>query len=377
MRLLTHIAAIIPAAGLSSRMKDFKPLLPLGHTNILVSSISLFQTCGIKDIFVITGHRSEEIEKIALAHHAVPIYNPGFREGMFSSILTGIRHLKQKCEAFFILPVDMPIIRPYTVKEILAAYKTGKGEIIYPFFDGKRGHPPLISSKYIPKILDWKQDGGLRACLKQFEGHAGHVTVCDEGIHMDADTPEDYRKIVKKTETRDMPATRECLCLLKQIRKLDAAIVDHCIKTAETAALICKSLDMTSAGINSELVIKAALLHDMARNGRNHARLGSEILKGMGFENIADIIRDHMDIITRPDHPLDEKEIVYFADKLTVNNTVEADFENRFKEKLKAHAGNIEAENAIKKRLTAAKIIHHKIEHATGKIISDILKTID
>lgn len=375
MRLLTHITAIIPAAGLSSRMKDFKPLLPLGNRNILVSSISLFQTCGIQDIFVITGHRSDEIEKIIRAQDAVPIYNPGFREGMFSSILTGVRHLKPECEAFFILPADMPVVRPYTVKEILAAYKNGRGEIIYPFFDGKRGHPPLISCKYVPKILSWEQDGGLRACLKQFEDHAGHVMVCDEGIHMDADTPGEYRQIVRNLQTRDMPTTRECLCLLKQIRKLDAAIVDHCIKTAETAALICQSLKKTPAGINSELVIKAALLHDMARNDRNHARLGSEILRGMGFGNIADIIRDHMDITTLPDHPLNEKEIVYFADKLTVNNTVVPDFEKRFKEKLKTHAGNIQAENAIKKRLTAAKMIHDKIEYAAGKTISAILRT--
>jgi len=377
MNIQVKITAIILAAGLSSRMKEFKPLLPLGDTTILASTLSLFQTCGITNILVITGHRYQEMKAIIRAHRAIPLHNPNFMEGMFSSVLTGIGQLHPECDAFFILPTDMPIVRPHTVREILTAYKTGKGKIIYPFYDGKRGHPPLISCEYIPKILSWKQDGGLRACLKQFEDTSYNVVVCDEGIHMDADTPEEYQKIVNKLQTLDIPTTPECLYLLKQIRNLDATIVDHCMKTAETAALICNSLEMTSPAINSELVIKAALLHDMARNGRNHAGIGSEILRGMGFGNIADIIQDHMDITTLPDQPLNEKEIVYFADKLTVDNTVETDFEKRFKAKLQAHTGDLSAEKAIKKRLVAAKIIHDKIERAAGKKISDILQIID
>jgi HD superfamily phosphohydrolase YqeK len=255
------------------------------------------------------------------------------------------------------------------------AYENGKGKIIYPFFEGQCGHPPLISCEYVPDILAWNRDGGLQACLKQFEGRSCNIMVCDEGIHMDADTPEDYRNLLSRTP--DIPSTKECLCLLKHIRRLDEAIVRHCLKTAETAALICQALDRTSFTIHSDRVIRAALLHDMARNGRNHARLGSIILRDMGLGDIADIIRDHMDIITRPDIPLNETEIVYFADKITVNNTVEIDFENRFKKKLHAHTGDPAAVTAIKSRLRAAIIIRDKIEQATGRNISNIIDSND
>lgn len=373
MRPLNHITAILPAAGLSSRMKDFKPLLPLGNTTLLASSIRLFQHCGIRDIRVITGHRSEDIKPIIQEMGAVPIHNPNYLEGMFSTVLTGIRQLQSECEAFFMLPADIPMVRPHTVKEILRAYENGKGKIIYPFFDGQCGHPPLISCEYVPDILAWNRDGGLQACLKQFEGRSYNIMVCDEAIHMDADTPEDYQNLLKKGKTPDIPSTKECLCLLRHIRRLDEAIVRHCIKTAETAALICRSLDRASLAIHSDRVITAALLHDMARNGRNHARLGSKILRDMGFGDIADIIQDHMDIITRPDLTLNEKEIVYFADKITVNDTVEIHFEKRFEKKRQAHTGDPAALSAIKNRLKAAKIIREKIEQASGRNISDIL----
>jgi CTP:molybdopterin cytidylyltransferase MocA len=375
MRPLNHITAIIPAAGLSSRMKAFKPLLPLGNTTLLASTIQVFQHCGIRDIRVITGHRSEDIKPLIQEMGAVPIHNPDFMEGMFSTVLTGIRQLQPECEAFFMLPADIPMVRPHTVREILKAYQSGKGKIIYPFFEGQCGHPPLISCEYVPDILAWNRDGGLQACLKQFEGRSCNIMVCDEGIHMDADTPEDYQNLLSRTP--DIPSTKECLCLLKHIRRLDEAIVRHCLKTAETAALICQALDRTSFTIHSDRVIRAALLHDMARNGRNHARLGSIILRDMGLGDIADIIRDHMDIITRPDIPLNETEIVYFADKITVNNTVEIDFENRFKKKLHAHTGDPAAVTAIKSRLRAAIIIRDKIEQATGRNISNIIDSND
>jgi len=358
-------------------MKAFKPLLPLGNTTLLASSIRLFQHCGIRDIRVITGYRSEDITPLIQEMGAVPMHNPDFMEGMFSTVLTGIRQLQPECEAFFMLPADIPMVRPHTVKEILRAYENGKGKIIYPFFEGQCGHPPLISCEYVPDILAWNRDGGLQACLKQFEDRSYNIMVCDEAIHMDADTPEDYQNLLKKGQTPDIPSTKECLCLLKHIRRLDDDIVRHCIKTAETAALICRSLDRDSLAIHSNQVIKAALLHDMARNGRNHARLGSKILRDMGFEDIADIIQDHMDIITRPDLPLNETEIVYFADKITVNDTMEIDFENRFKKKLQAHAGDPAAVNAIKNRLRAAKIIRDKIEKTTGRTISNILSPCD
>jgi CTP:molybdopterin cytidylyltransferase MocA/HD superfamily phosphohydrolase YqeK len=375
MRPLNHITAIIPAAGLSSRMKAFKPLLPLGNTTLLASTIQVFQHCGIRDIRVITGHRSEDIKPLIQEMGAVPIHNPDFMEGMFSTVLTGIRQLQPECGAFFMLPADIPMVRPHTVREILKAYQSGKGKIIYPFFEGQCGHPPLISCEYVPDILAWNRDGGLQACLKQFEGRSCNIMVCDEGIHMDADTPEDYQNLLSRTP--DIPSTKECLCLLKHIRRLDEAIVRHCLKTAETAALICQALGRTSLTIHSDRVIKAALLHDMARNGRNHARLGSIILRDMGLGDIADIIRDHMDIITRPDIPLNETEIVYFADKITVNNTVEIDFENRFKKKLHAHTGDPAAVTAIKSRLRAAIIIRDKIEQATGRNISNIIDSND
>ena len=56
------IAAIVLAAGYSSRMGRFKPLLPIGHATALDRVIDLFLAAGIVEINVVTGHRAEAIE---------------------------------------------------------------------------------------------------------------------------------------------------------------------------------------------------------------------------------------------------------------------------------------------------------------------------
>jgi len=356
-----NIAAIIPAAGLSSRMKDFKPLLPMGRQCILETTIDLFKQNGINDIFVVTGHRSEELEAIITNKAATPVHNPAFRQGMFSTILTGVKQLKTDCHAFFLLPADIPAIRTHTIKEILRAYYSDKGKIIYPVFKGHRGHPPLISTQLLNAIINFNQGGGLRACLADFEKESMDINVCDRGILMDADTREDYHGVLKKHKSMAVPEVEECLCLLENSPLADEKIMAHCVKVAETAVKIATGLDQNAPLLDLPRIEAAALLHDIARKSPDHAGKGGEILKDMGFTDIADIVSSHMDLNTGPDTPLNEKEIVYFADKLVRGDQVLMDFEKRFKDKLNAWKGHPDAVKNIQARLETACIIKDKL----------------
>jgi CTP:molybdopterin cytidylyltransferase MocA len=77
------------------------------------------------------------------------IENGNYPSGMFSSVKAGVKAITPEVEAFFMQPVDIPLITPLTIKKILAAYRVHKAGVIYPCFNGKRGHPPLISTASI------------------------------------------------------------------------------------------------------------------------------------------------------------------------------------------------------------------------------------
>lgn len=190
------LAAIIPAAGFSSRMHAFKPMLKLGNKPLLAHSIGLFQQLGIADILVVLGHRHKELQPLVERLGANWIVNPNYPDGMFSSIQCGLQQLPPACDGFFLLPVDIPLVQPGTINQLIRNFSRNPSTLIcYPQFDGRRGHPPLIKASLKRDILHFKGDGGLRALLRRHEADAITVPVVDQGIMMDADNPQQFSRL--------------------------------------------------------------------------------------------------------------------------------------------------------------------------------------
>ena len=125
------------------------------------------------------------------------VYNPDYEKGMFSSIQAGVRQLRPEYDAFFILPVDIPLVKAATIRRLMEAARENPDKIIYPTYNDKRGHPPLLPASLIPVILGWQKNGGLKAVLKAHEKLALEVPVNDNFILEDIDTPEDYQRLLK------------------------------------------------------------------------------------------------------------------------------------------------------------------------------------
>jgi molybdenum cofactor cytidylyltransferase len=196
MSSLKKISAIILAAGYSSRMGALKPILKLGDKTILERTIRLFRELGVEDVIVVVGHGAKETMPIVHDCGARAVMNEQFERGMFSSVQAGVEVLRPESEAFFVLPVDIPLVSTQTIRDLLAAYRGGKGKIVVPVFQGRRGHPPLISAGYRNEILSYCGDDGLRGFFRKHKRHSELVEVADEMILFDLDTPADYEALL-------------------------------------------------------------------------------------------------------------------------------------------------------------------------------------
>jgi molybdenum cofactor cytidylyltransferase len=196
--MTSRISAIILAAGYSKRMGALKPLLKLGDRTVLERVIGLFSGSGIKDVIVVVGHGASQTIPIAHECGAQAVMNRQFDQGMFSSVQEGVRALSAESRAFFMLPVDIPLVCPQTIKELLEAYYRGMGKIVFPTFLGKRGHPPLVDTRYRNEILSHSGEGGLRAILRNHEDQSIEIEVADEMILFDLDTPADYEAVLAR-----------------------------------------------------------------------------------------------------------------------------------------------------------------------------------
>lgn len=190
-----NITAVILAAGRSSRMGMLKPLLPLGRETVIERVIHIFRSAGIPDILVVIGHGAERLTPLLKKKFVRWVINENYDEGMFSSVQAGVKRLHQCSRAFFLHPVDIPLIRISTLQKLMDTFREGKADIYRPCYQGKRGHPPLIAPVLVPYILEFKEPGGLRSLLSRHEERSLDVECDDPGVLKDLNTPEDYEEM--------------------------------------------------------------------------------------------------------------------------------------------------------------------------------------
>jgi molybdenum cofactor cytidylyltransferase len=200
------INGLVLAAGLSSRMGDFKPLMRAGGRTLIESCIGSLLAAGVDRVMVVLGYRADEVE--TLLHEKFPhgsistARNPSFAEtDMMASIKIGIRAMPP-CDAFYLLPGDIPAVAPRTFQELRDAMQKSGAMVVFPTICGKRAHPPLISDLCITAILDFSGEGGLQEIWRQFGGLAASVEVADRGCLIDVDTPQDFLDLLEYEKTR-------------------------------------------------------------------------------------------------------------------------------------------------------------------------------
>lgn len=364
------LAAIIVAAGYSFRMKRFKPLLPLGGSTVLEQAVHRFLDRGIKDIRVVVGHRANELLPILDRLGVQTIVNTNFSEGMFSSVIAGVRSLPPEVLGFFLLPVDNPMVKSHTLKALQNSFFATKCGIIYPSYQGVRGHPPLISSRYVNEVLAWNQPGGMRALLEQHEQDALDVEVVDPGILLDMDTQEDYDKMLKYCGDINLPSEEECYAIIKRANT-PIKVINHCKQVAQLSCAIGSFLVRSGSPLNLDLIRKAALLHDLAKGEQQHAQAGARMLEH--FPEVANIVVEHMDICLKLDQPITEKEIVYLADKLVLEDKI-ISLNDRFSGPLEQYKNNQEVKRKIMQRFNNAEKIQMRIEEIIKMPLHDLWK---
>lgn len=202
--------AVILAAGLSSRMKEFKPLLHVDGRTAISGLVEAVRASGIEDILVVTGHRREDIRHEIDSLRVDEAVNDNYEEGMFTSIKTGLAKatsLWPDKEGYFLIPVDCPLISVETMRELMEAHterereQEGEGkEFFVPVYEGKKGHPLLVPAGRCEEIISYDGQDGLKGVTDRDQDAMVRVSVNDEGCLLDMDTPEDYDDIRKYVE---------------------------------------------------------------------------------------------------------------------------------------------------------------------------------
>jgi molybdenum cofactor cytidylyltransferase len=194
------IAALLLAAGESTRMGRLKQLLPWDDMPLIAWQAQQLRDAGADTVIVVLGHAAEEIRP-AVPGFASVVVNPDYKQGRATSLKCSAEALSEDTEAVLVLSVDQP--RPAWIsRRLIDRWRTDKPAVVSPRFAHGFGHPILLDGSLLPELRAVDEATlGLRAVIDRHADAAVSVAIAVESINVDLNTPADYEAALTSYES--------------------------------------------------------------------------------------------------------------------------------------------------------------------------------
>jgi len=174
-----------------------------------------------------------------------------------------------------------------------------------------------------------------------------------------------------------LPSESECMRIMEEYGMLPN-IVEHSIQVKNVACAIMDHLK-DDVKINRSMVISGSLLHDIAKTRTiktrelRHDLIGGEMLRKMNLDSLAEICESHV-VFQNFDAqgPLEEREIVFYADKRVMHDTV-VTLDNRVEDLVHRYGVNDKVKSLIRENKHFVLQIEKKIRDRMTVDLDDVL----
>lgn len=192
------IGAIILAAGKSERMGgEPKALLRYDGLTFLDHILGSMEGLPIEYRVVVAGRH---FSRIASHTKSVPVVlNPDYETGMTTSFQVGIRSLPEGIDGALIFLVDHPAVSGATIRALLS--HRDQGDVVVPVREGRRGHPVYFTRRFLDEVLNLSPQTGVHTLVRGQGRRLVEVPVGDPGVLTDVDTPEDFRRLRRDSDS--------------------------------------------------------------------------------------------------------------------------------------------------------------------------------
>lgn len=193
-------AAIILAAGASTRMGQSKQMLNVKGEKLLIRTIQTVLQSGIHSLTVVLGAGQNAHRKIIEGLPVDIVCNENWERGMGSSLKAGLSRVLEKnpsLEVVVVAVCDQPLLKPENIDVLLSKYKETRKPIIASMYSQMPGVPALFDKSYFEKLATLPDDQGAKRIILQNRGDATDVDF--PGGDVDLDTMEDYDAFVRGT----------------------------------------------------------------------------------------------------------------------------------------------------------------------------------
>jgi molybdenum cofactor cytidylyltransferase len=188
---MPRIAAIVLAAGLSSRMGSNKLLAEVSGQPLIRRTVEAALRSSVSSISVVTGNQSAAIRSALTGLTVQFIDNPNFSRGLSESLKQGLSEVPNDGDGAVILLGDMPDVTTALIDRLIAAFDPEEGRAVcVATRHGKRGNPVLWARRFFPEMMAIEGDIGAKHLMAANGELVCEVEAEDDGPLIDIDTPE-------------------------------------------------------------------------------------------------------------------------------------------------------------------------------------------
>jgi molybdenum cofactor cytidylyltransferase len=185
-------AAVILAAGASTRLGQPKQLLRIEGESLLHRTIRMAAEAGYNPIFVVLGYESDRMRQDISGLPSKIVLNPEWQSGMGSSLRCGITALMKENplpERTLLLLSDQAKLSAGILSELMQRTAEGSSLVAASRYAGRLGVPAIFRKDLYPELLKVEGDQGGRSVIEKYS-HQTAVVDFPEGS-VDIDTPQD------------------------------------------------------------------------------------------------------------------------------------------------------------------------------------------
>jgi molybdenum cofactor cytidylyltransferase len=198
------IAAVVLAAGRSTRMGTPKLLLTLSGRSVLRHVVDHARASQCQEIVVVVGEAADRLTEEVRSPGVRVVVNDRYREGMGTSLAVGVSALPPECDAAVVLLGDQPCVTAEVIDTLIDAYRRAGKPIVASRYGEVTGAPTLIGAALFREARRLDGDSGGRSLIQRHPDLVQEVQVSPSAA-VDVDTPEEFARLRSALEGGTAP----------------------------------------------------------------------------------------------------------------------------------------------------------------------------
>ncbi len=185
------MAAVVLAAGSSTRMGRNKLLLHLGGESLVRRAVRAAAAAGVDPVVAVLGHEEPRVRAELDGLPCVIIVNPDHARGVDTSLQAGVRRAAAAADAIVVVLADMPFVTAAMIATLVERHRATGAPLVVSRYGDVQAPPTLYGRALFPELLSIPGERCAKQVVRRHEQEAVVVAWPEDALR-DIDVPEDY-----------------------------------------------------------------------------------------------------------------------------------------------------------------------------------------